>query len=117
MTINSKEKGKRGEREVAELFQSAGYDARRTAQVRGKTDGMPDVEGVPGLWVEVKRNERLNVSDAIAQAVRDTSEAGSPELPTAIHRKNGEEWLVTMRFSDWIKLYHVWEIYQEDTRD
>lgn len=59
MAINSREKGKRGERLVCEEFYLAtGCQWRRTAQVRGKNDGAPDIECMDPmyahLWVEVK---------------------------------------------------------------
>ena len=38
------------------------------------------------------------------QSIRD-SELQKDGIPVVIHRKNGAEWLVTMRFSDWIEWY------------
>ena len=57
--INSRQKGKRGERLVCKMLTEAtGCEWRRTAQVRGKNDGAPDIECLDlkyaGLWVEVK---------------------------------------------------------------
>ena len=57
--INSRQKGKRGELTVAKLLTKAtGCEWRRTAQVRGKNDGAPDIECLDprfsGVWVEVK---------------------------------------------------------------
>lgn len=46
--------------------------------------------------------ERLNLSEAMKQAVRD---AGAVEVPAVFHRKNRDRWLVTMRLDDWIKMY------------
>jgi hypothetical protein len=59
MAINSRQKGKRGELTVAKLLTHAtGCEWRRTAQVRGKNDGAPDIECMDpqyaGVWVEVK---------------------------------------------------------------
>lgn len=61
--------------------------------------------GVPGIHVECKRVERLNIYDAIAQAVRDAKDS----IPAVFHRKNNCEWLVTMRMDDWIQIYREWE--------
>lgn len=57
--INSRDKGKRGERLVCKLLcLLTGLLWRRTAQVRGKNDGAPDIECLDplyaGVWVEVK---------------------------------------------------------------
>ena len=99
----SREKGKRGERAVAALFREYGFDAKRGQQYHGGPDS-PDVVGVPGLHIEVKRTERLNLYDALAQAKRDAGE----DLPVVIHRKNDSEWVVILSFDDFMKLYREW---------
>ena len=103
--MNSKNKGKRFERLVAGLFKSIGYDARRGQQYCG-ANGDADVVGVPGLHIECKHVERLNLYDAIAQSKHD---ARQNELPVVIHKKNNCNVLVTMEFDDWAKLYCIWE--------
>ena len=67
-----REKGKRGERELAGVFREYGYDARRGQQYCGAA-GNADVIGLPGIHVECKRVEKLNLLDAVAQAVHDLS--------------------------------------------
>lgn len=100
---NSKQKGKRGELEAAHELNKYGFDCRRTAQYNGKElDSKADVVGLPGIHVEVKRNERLNISEAVEQAIRDHK---GDELPAVFHRKNGKPWLVTMTLEDWMKIY------------
>lgn len=101
--VNSREKGKRYERHVASIFKNEGYDARRGQQYNG-LDG-EDVVGVPGIHIECKAVERLNIYDAIAQAKRDAN----GKLPVVIHKKNNCKDLVTMEFTDWIELYREWE--------
>ena len=105
MPVNSRQKGARYERELAKKFRSEGYDARRGQQYSG-ANGDADVVGLPGIPVEAKRVEHLNLYNAMDQAVRD---AKPDELPTVFHRKNNCETLVTMRMDDWFKLYHEWE--------
>jgi len=64
--MNSKQKGGRGEREFASLCRSEGYNnAQRGQQFQGGCDS-PDVKGLPGIHVEVKRVERLNIHDAMS---------------------------------------------------
>lgn len=101
----SREKGKKGEREWAKLCREHGYgDARRTAQYCGNTGGeSSDVVGLPHCHQEVKRVEKLNIHEAMAQAIRDRGESGL--LPIVAHRRNRTEWLVTMRAEDWFTLY------------
>lgn len=103
MTINSRNKGAAGERELANVLKSYGFNTRRGQQYSG-ANGDADVIGLPGIHVECKRVERLNVQNAMKQAVKDARDG---ELPAVFHRKNGNKkaWLVTMRLDDWMKLY------------
>ena len=108
--VNGKAKGKRGELEWAAVCRSQGYGyARRTAQYCGNTGDASDVVGLPGIHQEVKRVERLNIDEAMEQAIRDANEAGKHELPIVAHRRNGKPWLVTMTAEDWFRLYEAWE--------
>lgn len=101
----SKEKGKRGERHVVSLFKEYGYNnAHRTAQYKGNTGQAGDIEGIDYIHAEVKFVERLNISEAMEQAIRDSFTTG--KLPAVFHKKNKEQLLVTMPFVDWIELYH-----------
>ena len=104
MSRASKEKGKRGEREVAAFLRSQGYDARRGVQYQGGQDS-PDVVGLPGVHIEVKRTERFDLYGALSQSKGD---AGT-EMPVVIHRRNECEWVVVQPLKDWIELYRQWE--------
>ena len=100
---NSKKKGKRGELECASELRKLGFEnVRRTVQYNGKGDGNADLIGIDGVHIEVKRNEHLNIYDAIEQAQTDCNDG---ETPTVFHRKNNKPWLVTMTLADWAKLY------------
>lgn len=103
--MNSRDKGARFERELAKVLKSYGYDCRRGQQYCG-ANGDADVVGLPGIHIEAKHVERLNIYDAMAQAIRDCR---AHELPAVFHRKNYCETLVTMRLKDWIELYREWE--------
>lgn len=103
--MNSRDKGKRGELEVAHILKEYGYDARRSQQYAGINNDA-DVVGLPGVHLEIKRVEKLNIENAIAQSIRDAKEG---EIPVVMHRKNRANWLVTMTFDEWIKLYQTWE--------
>lgn len=105
MAINSRNKGKAGELEAARLLREYGYDARRGQQYSG-ANGDADVTGLPGIHIEVKRNEHLNIFDAVKQSLKD---ARPGELPIVMHRKNRTPWLVTMRLDDWIQMYEKGE--------
>jgi Holliday junction resolvase len=104
--MNSKQKGARGEREFAAVCREHGYEARRGQQYNG-IEG-EDVIGLPGIHIEVKRVERLNIEEAMSQSIGDAQ----GNIPIVAHRKNNCEWLITMRAEDWFKLYKDWEVGQ-----
>lgn len=102
----SQRKGRRGELELVRILQGYSIPARPGQAVSyGAT---PDVVGIPHIHAEVKRVERLNVSEAMAQAVRD-SEKFCDGLPVLFHRRSREGWLCTMRLEDWIVLYRSYQ--------
>ena len=104
--MNSKNKGGRGEREFASLCRDEGYaNAQRGQQFQGGIDS-PDVKGLPGVHVEVKRVEKLNIHEAMKQSIRDSA---GQALPIVAHRRNHDDWYITMRAVDWFKLYREWE--------
>lgn len=101
--MNSREKGKRGEREFASELRKYGFEnARRGVQYAGGPDS-PDVVGVDGVHFEVKRTERTDLYGWMAQAERDCGD----NIPVVAHRKNKSkkcngEWLIIMRLEDFI---------------
>lgn len=104
--MNSRTKGAVGERELAKKLREYGYDCRRGQQYCG-ANGDADVIGLEGIHIECKRVERLNMDEAMLQAIRDRREG---EYPAVFHRKNNHEWLVTMRLDNWIELYREWRV-------
>lgn len=100
----SRDKGKRGERELAAKLREYGYEARRGVQYHGG-ENSPDVIGLPGMHIECKRTESLRLWDALAQAKHD---AGS-NMPCVMHRKNDCPWVVIMGLEDWMQIYAEWE--------
>ena len=109
MAINSKQKGARGERMWAKICQEHGYDVRRAQQYCGLTGDAADCVGLDGIHIECKNVQRLNIHEAMTQAIRDSTAAGKGELPIVAHKKNGTGWLVTMTCEDWFKLYSAWK--------
>lgn len=99
MAINSRRKGKVGELEAAaELNRVApGAQARRSQQHSG-TESASDLiaPGLPGLWLEVKRVQSLNIQRVMEKSLEQCGSLA----PVLLHRKNGTDWLVTCRLSD-----------------
>lgn len=103
--MNSRNKGAAGERELSHVLQGYGFNCRRGQQYCG-ANGDADVVGLPGIHIECKRVECLNISEAMKQAVRD---ADAAEVPAVFHRKNREGWLVTVTLDGFMKLYQTGE--------
>ena len=103
--MNSREKGAAGERELSRRLREYGYDCRRGQQYSG-ANGDADVVGLPGIHIECKRVERLDLIAAMDQSKRD---ARPGEIPAVFHRKNHCRWMVTVSLDDFILLYREWE--------
>ena len=106
--MNSRTKGKVGEREFAALLREHGFDAKRGQQFAGGADS-PDVvsPALPWLHFEVKRVEHLNLTDATDQARRDSTRgapAGVQKPWVVAHRRNHAPWLITMSAETFFKL-------------
>lgn len=100
--MNSKRKGNAGELELAHKLTEYGFECRRTQQFCGKGGESADVVGLPYIHIECKRVEKLNIDEALEQAIRDSK----PEnIPAVFHRKNKTKWKVTLRLDDFMKIY------------
>lgn len=108
--MNSREKGKRGERELAAKLRELGFgDARRGVQYSG-ADGSADIEGLDGIHIECKLRDRLNLEMAYDQSRRDADRRG--DIPTVMHRKTNDPyktgWLVTLSLEHFASIYKAW---------
>ena len=109
MAVNSKQKGARFERLLASRFREYGYEARRTAQYCGNTGDASDVIGLPGIHIEAKHQERMELYKWMSQAKRDAEAGGENRIPIVFHKKNNADVLVTMTFDDFMKIYAEYE--------
>ncbi len=102
MGKSSQRKGRDGERELRDRLQEYGYDVEcGEPQSFGK---VPDLVGLPGVHVEVKRCEQLRLWEWMQQAIRD-AERFQDGMPALFHRRNRQPWLVTLRLEDFMNLY------------
>lgn len=101
MPINSKDKGRRGELELSHILKTYGFNTRRSVQYCG-ANGDADVVGLPGIHIECKRVENLNIYNAMMQAEAD---ARPGEVPAVFHRKNNKPWLVTIPLEEFMTIY------------
>lgn len=102
--VNSRQKGKRAEREAAHFLTDMGFSASRGQQYKGGSDSADVVLNHilnDYIHIEVKMQESLNVEKALQQAIRDSA---SKKLPIVMHRKKREEWKITLQAHQFWKL-------------
>ena len=98
---NSKQKGKRGELEVAALFRAHGFEARRGQQFKGTADSPDVIHDIPNLHVEVKFKEKFSLYNAMDQA---SSEASYPKIPTVFYRRKHKPWVAVLLADDFLRM-------------
>jgi Holliday junction resolvase len=91
----ARNKGAGGERELAKILNEHGIKAHR-GYVQFKQS---DLVGIDGIHPEVKRVEKLNIHEAMRQAIEE-AEKRNDGAPTVFHRTNRGAWLVTMLLED-----------------
>ena len=97
---NNKRKGKNGELEASKALNAVlpHAKARRAQQYCGHETAADLVcEGLDGVMVEVKRRQQMNIHKVMKESQAHCTEA---MLPLILHRKDGEEWLLTIRLED-----------------
>ena len=98
----SRNKGKRGERMIANMLKERGIPAIRGVQFKGGVNSHDiDCPLLDYYNLEVKFVETLNIHKAMFQATED---CGEGQYPVVVHKKLNKEILVTMRFQDWVNL-------------
>lgn len=102
MGKRSQRKGADGERELAAILREYGYTVERGGSM--SFGEVPDLVGLPGVHIEVKRCEQVRLSEWMQQAERD-SQHFKDGLPAVFHRRSREGWRVTMNLADFMRLY------------
>ena len=98
----SQRKGADAEREVVAILQAHGYPAKRGGSLT--YGNVPDVYGLDGLHLEIKRHERLNLHAAYQQSQRDAQRFQDGK-PVVVHRRSREPWLITLALIDFLEIY------------
>ena len=98
----SQRNGADGERELAAVLRGYGYEIKRGGSM--SFGEVPDLVGLPGIHIEVKRCEQVRLSEWMQQAERD-SQHFKDGFPAVFHRRSREPWRVTMNLADFMRLY------------
>jgi hypothetical protein len=95
--LNSRAKGASGERQAAKAWsETFNVSARRGCQFSGGPESPDIVTDHKEIHVEVKRTEKGNPYNWIAQGVVDAR----GKIPCVLHRRNNEEWILILRLED-----------------
>lgn len=104
---HKRNKGAAGEREVIHLLHAAGWpDAERTSNGREQAGKSDIARGPAGCHIEIKRQERLNVPQALTQA---TTEANRLDIPIVVHRPSRHVWMATLPLDELLPLLKLRE--------
>jgi hypothetical protein len=102
MSAKSRTKGASFEREVIAVLREFGWhDARRTSDGREQHRRGDIANGPPGCHLECKRSERLNIAEALRQAIADADEH---DIPVVVHRPSRCATMATLPLSDLLEL-------------
>lgn len=101
MSINARQKGARGERELALLLADAGFPAKRGVQFsqgkHGLTGADVECESLGFMHIEVKRVEASQVMYQWHDQAKTDSKG---KLPVVFHKRNGRRWLAILSAED-----------------
>ena len=101
----SRDKGKRGEREVVNRLKALGLDAYTVRQYRGGPDS-PDVliRNNREVSIEVKHVETYSVNQLRAWYAKAVEDAEGRKFVALIHRRNHTDWMVEMSIEAYAEL-------------
>ena len=106
--MNSRNKGAKGERELAEKLRGMGFKTRRGQQYSG-ANGDADVVGIEGLHIECKRVERLDLDGAMERARRGFRRVTIGMLDGAEGWIGVNGWPMVVKPVAWAPLPEPWE--------
>ena len=106
MSNPQKAKGSRAELAVARYMQEAGWPYAERSRA-GWTDDRGDIDGAPGIVVEVKDHKKFALSEWMGELEVETANAraitGVLVVKRRLHTDPGD-WYAITRFGDWCHL-------------
>lgn len=99
--------------ELSRILQEHGYQTRPGAPV--SFGGEPDIVGLDGVHIEIKRREATDMSAALRQAAED-ARYFDDGIPAVFWRGNRQKWRVVMDLENWLELYREYAKQVTDSR-
>lgn len=129
-------KGAQAEREIAKILRGYGFEDARRGMVFCHES---DVVGLPGIHMEIKRQETVDIEKALLQAETEAA-IRNDGIPAVFYRKNRQPWRVAMKWmffqemvgervgctegtaettiymllDDWVRFYAEWRAWYAD---
>jgi hypothetical protein len=103
MSASQRRKGAAGERAIANELKKTFPEARRGIGQSRAGGEVPDVDGVPGIWIEVK-HRKVATTSTILDALTQASIATDDRLPVVVVKSDREHPIVCMRIGDFADL-------------
>ena len=106
MTSPQKAKGSRAELAVARYMQGAGWPYAERSRA-GWADDRGDIDGAPGIVVEVKDHKKFALSEWMGELEVEVANARAVTGVLVIKRRlhtNPADWYAVTRFGDWCHL-------------
>lgn len=105
--VNSKQKGLRLQREVADVFQEYGHDARSSGHAQAGSDVHEEPDVVLGdVWWEVKGGKAPPIMAALRQARDEMEQSPNRDdytMPAVLSKKDRGRWLVTFDLREFLE--------------
>lgn len=88
------------------ILRECGYPVQRGGtQSYGQR---PDLYGLDGVHLEIKRSERAQIWDWMEQSQRD-AQRFRDGMPTVVFRRSRSKWLICMELTDFLTIYQAAE--------
>lgn len=104
MSAASRRKGKVGELELVTLLKENGFDCWRTPNSGAMHYAKGDINGLPGLHIECKRAERIEIQKWVDQSLLDCP-AGL--APVVVWRASRHAWRADLPLIDFLPMYRA----------
>jgi hypothetical protein len=101
MSKYERNKGAAAERDAAKLWREIGFPFAKRNITQYQSKSGRDLSDTKPFLVQCKCGKHINVWEALSEA---TMEAKAEEIPLAMVRKDRDEWVVVIKWHDFVKV-------------
>lgn len=103
----SKQKGSQAERDVARWLNQHGYPYAERSYGAGRPDDVGDIDGIPGLCIEVKNHKTLALAAWLNELEVEVENARASHGVLVVKRRGRADpgnWYAIMTLQNWTEL-------------